>query len=327
MSDPALAPVYLVGGTDRGKVQRALERLRDRFAADAVEQFDASACEPADVATACLQQGLFAEHRLVIVEGCDAWVKPRRAGRLDPLLAYVEQPSPATTLVVVIDAPADPRKPVWGKDDPLLKAVAKAGGKNAILLFEAPKSAVFARQEAERLGVRLEPDAMLRFTELVGDNPEEITGEFEKLATFANGAEIDVAIVETMVTARHDDAPWALLDAITQRDRRSAVRELTKLFAGDMEPHRVLPQITRHVELVRRTVELAEDGRPSKEALAKQLGVAPFRAQKMLVAVGHWTPADASRAMSCMHEADAAMKGMSRMPPSLVLERALAESL
>jgi hypothetical protein len=47
----------------------------------------------------------------------------------------------------------------------------------------------------------------------------------------------------------------------------------------------------------------------------------------MLVAVGHWTPADASRAMSCMHEADAAMKGMSRMPPSLVLERALAESL
>jgi hypothetical protein len=31
--------------------------------------------------------------------------------------------------------------------------------------------------------------------------------------------------------------------------------------------------------------------------------------------------------MSCMHEADAAMKGMSRMSPSLVLERALAESL
>ena len=81
------------------------------------------------------------------------------------------------------------------------------------------------------------------------------------------------------------------------------------------------------LELVRRTVELAEDGRPSKEALAKQLGVAPFRAQKMLVAVGHWTPMDASRAMSRMHEADAAMKGMSRMPPSLVLERALAESL
>lgn len=327
MSETALAPVYLLGGTDRGKVRRALERLKDRFGADAIEHFDASTCDPADVANACLQQGLFVDQRLVVVEGCDAWVKPRRAGRLDPLLAYVEKPSPSTTLVVVIDAPADARKPVWAKDDPLLKAIAKAGGKSAILLFEAPKSAVFARQEADRLGVRLEPEAMMRFTELVGDHPEEITGEFEKLATFANGAEIDVTIVETMVRARHDDAPWALLDAITQRDRRNAVRELTKLLAGDVEPHRVLPQITRHVELVRRTVELAEDGRPSKEALAKQLGVAPFRAQKMLVAVGYWTPGDASRAMSRMHEADAAMKGMSRMPPSLVLERALAESL
>jgi hypothetical protein len=61
--------------------------------------------------------------------------------------------------------------------------------------------------------------------------------------------------------------------------------------------------------------------------LAKQLGVAPFRAGKMLAAVGVWSPADASRALSRMHAADAAMKGLSRMPPRLVLERALAESL
>jgi DNA polymerase III delta subunit len=327
VSEQSLAPVYLLGGTDRGKVRRALERLKDRYPDDAIEQFDAAACDPADVANACLQQGLFADQRLVIVDGCDAWVKPRRAGRLDPLLTYAAAPSTATTLAIVIDAPADPRKPVWPKDDPLFKAIAKAGGKGALLLFEAPKSALFARQEAERMGVRLDPEAMLRFTELVGDHPEEITGEFEKLSTFAGSEQIDVTIVETMVAARHDDAPWALLDAITQRDRRGAVLELTKLFAGDVEPHRVLPQITRHVELVRRTVELAEAGRPSKEALAKHLGVAPFRAQKMLVAVGHWTPSDASRAMSRMHEADAAMKGMSRMPPSLALERALAESL
>ena len=112
------------------------------------------------------------------------------------------------------------------------------------------------------------------------------------------------------------------------------LQELAKSHAGvpsvaelSLTLRELVPQITRHVELVRRTVELAEDGRPSKEALAKQLGVAPFRAQKMLVAVGHWTPADASRAMSCMHEADAAMKGMSRMPPALALERALADAL
>ena len=173
----------------------------------------------------------------------------------------------------------------------------------------------------------MDPEAMLRFTELVGESPDEITRELEKLSTYALDAPVEVELIEVMISARHDDAPWALLDTITERDRRGAIAELTRLLAGDVEPHRVLPQLTRHVELVRRTVELAEHGRPSREALAKQLGVAPFRAGKMLAAVGRWTPGDASVALSHMHEADAAMKGMSRMPPSLVLERALAESL
>ncbi len=288
---------------------------------------DAAAVEPDAVAAACSQQGLFVDQRLVVVEGIDAWVKPRRSGRLDPLLAYLADPSPSTVLALVADPPADPRKPVWPDDDPLVAAVRKASGKDALLRFDAPKSAAFARQEAERLGVRMDTEAMLRFTELLGDRPDEITRELEKLATYAQGEPVDLALVEVMVVARHDDAPWSLLDAITERDRRGAIVELTRLFAGDVEPHRLLPQVARHVEMVRRTVELAERGRPSREQLAKELGVAPFRAGKMLAAVGTWTPRDASRAVDRMHRCDAAMKGMSRLPPAMALERALADAL
>lgn len=308
-------------------MRRAAERLRGRFPADAVDVLLASESDPQDVALLCAQQGLFARDRLVVVEGIDAWVKPRRAGRLDPLVAYVQDPSPGTVLLLVADAPADPRRPVWPDDDPLLKAVRTAGGKEAVLRFDAPKSAVFARQEAERLGLAFAPDAMARFMDLLGDRPDEITRELEKLATYGPDGPVELGLVEAMVAARHDDAPWALLDCVTERDRRGAIGELTRLMAGAAEPHRVLPQLTRHVELVRRTVELGEEGRPSREALAKELGVAPFRAGKMLAALGVWSPADASHALSRMHEADAALKGMSRMPSALVLERALAEAL
>jgi DNA polymerase III delta subunit len=322
-----LSPAYLLMGTDRGKVRRAAERLRGRFPADALELLLASETDPQDVALLCAQQGLFASDRLVVVEGIDAWVKPRRAGRLDPVVAYLQDPSPGTVLLLIADAPADPRKPVWPDDDPLLKAVRKAGGKESVLRFDAPKSAAFARQEAERVGLAFDPEAMARFTDLLGDRPDEITRELEKLSTYGPDGPVDVGLVEAMVAARHDDAPWALLDCVTERDRRGAIGELSRLMAGDAEPHRVLPQLTRHVELVRRTVEMGEQGRPSREALAKELGVAPFRAGKMLAALGVWSPADASRALSRMHEADAALKGMSRMPPALVLERAVAESL
>ena len=83
MSATPLAPVYLLSGTDRGKIRRALERLRDRYSSEAIEVFDASQHEPDAIAGACSQQGLFVEERLIVVEGIDAWVKPRRAGRLD----------------------------------------------------------------------------------------------------------------------------------------------------------------------------------------------------------------------------------------------------
>lgn len=327
MAAQPLSPVYLLMGTDRGKVRRAAERLRARFTADAVELLSALDVEPAEAALACQQQGLFAADRLVVVEGIDAWIRPRRSGRLDPVLAYVADPAPGTVLLLVADAPADPRKPLWPDDDPLLKAVRKVGGKEAVLRFDAPKSAAFARQEAERLRLAFEPEAMARFSDLMGDRPDEITRELEKIATYAPERPVDRELVEAMVAARHDDAPWALLDCVTERDRQGAIGELVRLLAGDAEPHRVLPQLTRHVELVRRTVELGEEGRPSREALAKELGVAPFRAGKMLAALGAWSARDASRALSRMHEADAALKGMSRMPPALVLERALAEAL
>ena len=327
MADAPLAPVYLLSGTDRGKIRRAVDRLRDRFAADAVDMLSALDAEPDAVAGSCRQQGLFVEQRLVVVENIDAWVKPRRAGRLDPLLAYLADPSPSTVLALVADAPSDPRKPVWPETDPVFAAVRACGGKSALLRFDAPKGAAFTRQEASRLDAHWEHEALMRFAELVGERPDEITRELEKLATYALGKPIDVATVEVMVAPRHDDAPWALLDAITERDRRGAIAELTRLLAADAEPHRILPQVTRHVELVRRTVELAERGRPARDQLAKQLGVAPFRAGKMLAAVGVWSPRDASAALSRMHVADAAMKGLSRMPPGLVLERALAETL
>lgn len=304
-----------------------MERLRERFADDAVEELDAAAVEPDVVAATCRQQGLFATRRLIVVSGLDAWAKPRRAGRLDPLLDYAGAPDPETVLALVADLPGDPRKPVWPDDDPLVKAIRKASGKEGVLRFDAPKVAVFARQEAERLGVRLDQEALMRLVELVGDRPDEMTRELEKLAAYAAGEPVGVEEVEVLVVARHDDAPWALLDAITVRDRPAAIRELVRLFAADAEPHRVLPQLTRHVELMRRTVEVAERGRPSREALAKELGVAPFRAGKMLDAVGPWSPRSLSWALSRMHDADAAMKGMSRMPPELVLERALADAL
>ena len=74
---PELKPVYLIAGSDRPKVTRAVRRLRDRIGVDAVELLSAAE-SPGDAAVAaCNSLGLFTdEARLVVVEDVERWRAP-----------------------------------------------------------------------------------------------------------------------------------------------------------------------------------------------------------------------------------------------------------
>ena len=54
-----LKPAYLIAGTDRPKIDRAVDRLRGRFEADAVELHDAAELTGDDAVAACNALGLF----------------------------------------------------------------------------------------------------------------------------------------------------------------------------------------------------------------------------------------------------------------------------
>ena len=72
-----LLSAYLITGTDRPKVTRALRRLRDRVGEDATEQLSAHEASGEDVAAACNALGLFTvERRLVVVEASSAGRRP-----------------------------------------------------------------------------------------------------------------------------------------------------------------------------------------------------------------------------------------------------------
>ena len=70
----ALKPAYLMAGTDRPKIDRAVERLRSRFDSDAVETYSAGETSADDAVAACNALGLFAgDGRLIVVTGVEGW--------------------------------------------------------------------------------------------------------------------------------------------------------------------------------------------------------------------------------------------------------------
>jgi DNA polymerase-3 subunit delta len=312
----ALEPVYLLSGSDRPKVLRAVARLRARVVAagGSEELYDALDIEPRAVAAACEQLGLFAGDRLVLVSGVEVW----NAEAVKLLEPYLAAPAPGTTLALVAG-------PTLRKDHRLMKVL---DGTRRVA-FDLPGERELPghlRKEARRLGADLDGEALRLLIDLVGPDAIALEGELDKLATYAAGEPIDSGTVEELAFRGDGTSAFAVTDAVASRDREAVFRTLERAFDAGEKPHAVLPMIARQVELLRQArVELDAGG--SRATLARRLGVHEFRAKKAMDAAANWSERDAALLLCRLADADHAMKGGRRIDPELALERALAESL
>jgi DNA polymerase III subunit delta len=314
VSSEPLLPVYMLTGSDRPKVVRALRRLRSRFGDESIEHLSADTSAGADAVAACNALGLFAGDdggRLVIVEGVERWKKPD----VEAVAAYAADPVPGAVLALVAEeAP---------RSDALAKSVSKTG---QILAFDAPKPRdlpAWVRSQFERLGASIEPDAARALVEIVGDDLEALATEADKITIWAGGRPIGRADVEALATPAREAAAWAITDAWGERDASRL------LAAGEAElerrdPFAISVRLAAHVALVRSVKLLAAEGIGARD-IAKRVKVHEFRVRK---AVGHadrYSEEELDAAVVRLAVLDAALKGNSRLSGAHELTRALAD--
>jgi DNA polymerase-3 subunit delta len=313
-----LKPVYLLTGTDRPKIARALRRLRDRIGSDATEQLNAREASGEDAVASCNALGLFggAEGRLVIVDEVERW----KVADVKEIAAYLAAPAPATVLALV----AEELKP----DSALGKAVAKAG---QILAYEVPKRRLpeWVAEQLERLGAKAEPDACRALVDLVGDDADELQSEIDKLATWAGEDTIKLRDVELLTAGRAETSIFSLTDAWGRRDVGAVLTATESLLERSHRPRsgelmRIIGALVNHVGRVRRCQRLADQGVRPRDAAA-QLKMHPYAAEKAFAQAANFSPEELAGAIVRLAELDAASKGGSRLPADLELERALIE--
>jgi DNA polymerase III subunit delta len=316
-----LKTAYLLSGTDRPKVTRAVRRLRDRIGDDATELLSAAEADGNEVAAACNALGLFAsERRLVVVENVEAW----KAADADPLLDYLKSPSPETVLALVGDG--------IRKDSSLAKAVAKAG---EVLVYDLPKRGNKAdlpgwvgRQFAAR-GVKVDPAVSRQLVELVGDNLDELSSEVDKLVAWADGETLGEREVELLVAPRGEVPPFAMTDAWGRRDVAAVLAASERLLSRTSGPARdSLPRIvgllTSHVERVAECRAMAEAGLSPRDA-AERLKKNRFYVEKLFQQAENFTADELQDAIVRLAELDLALKGGSRLPGELEFSRTLVD--
>jgi DNA polymerase III subunit delta len=312
-----LKPVYLLMGSDRPKIARAVRRLRDRLGDDSTEHLNAREAGGPDVVAACNAMGLFvAEGRLVIVNEVERW----KAADVKEVVAYLTAPAPGTVLALVAEE--------LKSDSALAKAVAKAG---QVLAYDVPKRKLpdWVAEQFARNGAKADGDACRALIDIVGDDLDELTSEVEKLATWAGGEPITERDVELLAAGRAETAIFALTDAWGRRDVGAVLRSAEEIMershrARSSELMRIIGSLVNHVGRVRRCQKLADQGVRAKDA-APKLKIHPFAAEKAFAQAANYSAEELADALVRLAELDAAAKGGSRLPADLELERALVD--
>jgi DNA polymerase III subunit delta len=313
MTAEELHPVYLLAGSDRPKIVRALRRLRGRFPEESIESLTAPPATGDDAVAACNALGLFADGgRLVVVEGVETW----RAGDIESLAAYLTDASPGAVLAMLAhEAP---------KSGGLADLVAKHG---KVLAFDVPRPrspSAWVAGEFKRLGVDVDADAARALVEIVGDDVLMLASEIEKIATWSGGQAVGIREVEAMAVPAREVEAWAVTDAWGTRDL-SAAMAACEASLEQREPFSIAVSLASHVGRVRTAQLLAEEGLGTRE-IAKRLGLrSEFPARKAVAHSENYSREELDAAIVRLAELDAAVKGASRLSAELELERAIAD--
>jgi DNA polymerase-3 subunit delta len=316
-----LAAVYLIIGTDRPKVARAVHRLRNRVGEEATEVLSAHEANGEEAVAACNALGLFTvERRLVVIEDVERW----KAADVKLVGDYLRRPSPTTVLLLV----GDEVKP----DSALAKAVAKAG---EVLVYDLPKRGRKAdlprwvEAQLRERGVLIDADAARALVELVGENAHELASEVDKLVTWADGERIGEREIVALVPARAEAPPFDLTDSWGRRDVAGVLAASERILerSGDATRDvllRISGLLTAHVGRVRDCRRLDAEGVPPAAA-AERLKRNRFYVQKLYEQAGNFSEEELDETIVRLARLDHALKGGSKFPGELEFTRALID--
>jgi len=312
-----LKPVYLLTGTDRPKIGRALQRLRARVGEDATERLDVPPATGDDAVAACNSLGFFsADARLVVVGPVDKW----KAADVKAITTYLESPAPGTVLALVAE---DVKS-----DSALAKRITKTG---QVLAFSVVKKqlAQWVAEQFKLAGARAAPEACAALVHLVGEDLHQLTTEVDKLATWAAGEPVGEREVEALVAAVAETPTFALTDAWAQRDPARTLEASETIFEREGKARRdTAPRLAgalgNHVARLRQCRRLAGEGVRPRDAAGK-LRMHPYYAEKVFAQAGNFSDDELRDAVVRLAELDLALKGKSRVQPDLELQRALVD--
>jgi DNA polymerase-3 subunit delta len=318
MADLAdLKNVYLIHGSEELLLDRAVRRLKARFAKLAdldfnMELFDGDTATVDDVLNAANTMPFMSERRLVIVRDADK-LTTEEQGRLAD---YAKDAAPYTTLVLVATK--------VNRGSRIYKAIDALGG---VSEYPAPRRGEYpaevTRMFAEH-GKRAAADAARALVDIVGRDLRRIDSEIDKVVAYVGERDQVTSADIAAVVSPGASSVFEFLDALGRRDAASAFVLLTRLMGGGDSVHYVVAMSARHVRGLVGARALMDRG-TRVDQMAPTLGMAPWQVRNVVEQAGNFTPAELSRALRGLAAVEAELKS-GALEGRIVLERWVVET-
>lgn len=264
-------PIYLIVGDDEAEMSRLAgdvsALVEDELRAFNLERFYAGEkiAGPASIVESARTLPMMGDRRVVIVLRAEKLLKPRRrgkaveeeeedssgeepAGDVDVLEAYVKNPEPRTTLVLVatdVDRTRRLYKTIQ-KQATIVECWGLKGTKDArVDLRQVARTAeALVKQAAADAGQQIEPAAARLIAERAGTDIATLRGDMDRLLLYAaNKSKIDLKDVQEVVSAEtaHDD--WAVTTAIQRGNAAEALRQIGLAIESGGVSYKILGQL------------------------------------------------------------------------------------
>jgi DNA polymerase III subunit delta len=276
-------PAYLIHGDDHGRLterRAALRSLAERESGAAgFELFEGEAATP-DAVAGALQSMTFAiGRRFVVVDGVERWTDKDVEAHIAPALAGLD---PDTTVTFFAREEGRAKAPAA-----LHAAVKKAGGQIAAEQAVKPwELAKWAREQAGTLQLDLDNAAAAALVAHVGERPQRLRRELEKLALECEpGARIGADEVDERAADSAERRVWSIADAVVGGDAPEAVRAYLALRAQGEGLGSLLYWMAQRLRLAHEVVSRIESGESTAE-VKKGLRMPPRAANQFVAAAG-----------------------------------------
>jgi DNA polymerase III subunit delta len=314
LTQHAPAMVYLIVGEEDLLRDRAVGALKETVLGEGgdfnYDLFYGDEASGSDILTCASEMPVFAERRLVIVKTAEKL--SAREG--EPLLKYLASPMETTTLVFVSP-----------KLDGRLK-FSQALARAAVTVDCAPlrdgQLTPWLAQEAQRVGVRLEKDAVQVLKEMSGGSLSGIRRELEKLASYVPADRpVTAADVYLLRGMEPGASVFDVTLAIAEGHQGRALSILARNLEAGEAPLRILGSLAWQYRRLWKAKDLLQTGGREGD-VARTLRMDPLTVRAFL---GQFSEEHLRRALHLFLQADAQLKGGSSGHPKMVLERLLLQ--